>query len=547
MDRPVDKKTTAEGEQIFKGTPLSRGVGVAPVCIFNDTAGKDIPVFRINVNDISYEKDRLNKAFDATEEKLRELKERTREHIGEVEAAIFEVYLKMLRDSSIERKITELIEENHLNAEAAVAEIFDSYENELASSENEYMRERSSDISELKTRILGELRQVTPSFECSGQSGCVKDRERIIVAEELTPQLTMHMSTENIAGIVTEKGGSTSHAAIVARALGIPAVSGIKGIHSLLSCGTEIAIDGARGEVVLSPGPNTVARIEDQLPLRYKMPEKVSPVKGLTVMANINLAPDITNAINMKAEGIGLYRTEFEFLMTGRALSEEEQYTRYARVLGAMKNKPVYFRVLDLGSDKQFPALKFVTEDNPALGLRGARLLEESPELLRIQARALARASGENTAWVMFPMVVGAGQFIKLREAFREAVSDIKEADIKYGVMFEVPSACYEADDILREAEFASIGTNDLIQYFFAVDRNNDAVSYDHSPDREVFWKLLKNLAETADRHDRPISICGEMAGEARFLKNILRAGINTVSVSPRLIPEVRKTFKSGV
>lgn len=260
-------------------------------------------------------------------------------------------------------------------------------------------------------------------------------------------------------------------------------------------------------------------------------------------MANISLSSDVDGAVEMSAEGVGLYRTEFEFIGAGRSLNEDEQVEKYSYVLKKLDGRPAYFRMLDLGSDKQYPSQNSLYEENPALGLRGARFLEAEKDLFNTQARALARASSFGKVHVMLPMIVSAAQFVRMRDAFKEAVSDIKNSNLLYGVMFEVPSACYEAEDLLREADFGSIGTNDLIQYFFAVDRNNDLVSYDYTPETEVFKKLLISLKKAADKYSKPLSICGEMAGEEKYLELILQTRIDAVSVSPRLIPAIRTAY----
>jgi len=264
------------------------------------------------------------------------------------------------------------------------------------------------------------------------------------------------------------------------------------------------------------------------------------PVEALAVMANINLAAEVKTVRRMKAEGIGLYRTEMEFFAAGRLLDEDEQADRYARVLKAMDSQPVYFRLLDLGGDKPSPLFEFPAEENPSLGLRGTRYLLSRPDLLRTQARALARASRHATVHVMYPMVVGVDQFRRARRLFLEATAGLRKGDIRHGPMFEVPAAVFEAPELLAEADFASIGSNDLVQYLFAVDRNNENVAHDYSPDRPVFWRVLGDLVRAAREAGCPLSICGELASEPAYTRRLLALGVRTVSVSPRLIPGVR-------
>jgi len=263
------------------------------------------------------------------------------------------------------------------------------------------------------------------------------------------------------------------------------------------------------------------------------------------VFANLSLAKKVKEAVDHKAEGIGLYRTEFEFFSAGKILGEAEQYDLYLEVLKAMKGKPVYFRMLDLGGDKTADFLKLQKEQNPALGFRGSRLLLGHPELFRNQARALARASKHSRVHVMYPMVIDIEQFRKLKKTFEEATEDIPQGEIKHGLMFEVPSACLDAEEILKEADFGSIGTNDLIQYLFAVDRDNEFVAYDHHPDRKIFWHLIHHVAYEARKHRKPLSVCGELASNPAYARRLLAAGIRAVSVAPRAITGLRIAIKN--
>jgi phosphotransferase system enzyme I (PtsI) len=266
----------------------------------------------------------------------------------------------------------------------------------------------------------------------------------------------------------------------------------------------------------------------------------VEPVEGLTVMANINQAADVTEAVEHQAEGVGLYRTEFEFFVAGRTLNEEEQFERYAAVVKAMAGRPVCFRLLDVGGDKEAPFFDLPEEDNPYLGFRGSRLLLDRLDLLRAQARALARASVLGPVDVLYPMIVDRKQFVKLKEHFLEAIADLPVGQLRHGVMFEVPSACLEARELMEVADFGSIGTNDLIQYLFAVDRNNERVAYDYTPDRPVFWSILGRIVEAAAETGRTVSVCGEVASNPHYLSKLLELGLTTLSVSPRFIPELR-------
>jgi phosphoenolpyruvate-protein phosphotransferase len=378
-------------------------------------------------------------------------------------------------------------------------------------------------------------------LQCAGQPHCQKGHVRIVVAEELTPALTLELDAGHTLGFVTERGGKTSHAAILARALGIPAVTGIHGIHEALTCGTEVLINGNTGEVVVWPSAATRQAMQAVQPLPERAPLALPPVAGLQVLANISTAADVAEAQAMLAEGIGLYRTEFEHFAAGRLLTEDEQFAQYAAVLKAMNGRPVTIRLLDIGGDKTAPFFEIPPEPNPYLGFRGGRLLLARPDLLAPQARALARASTFGPLRVLYPMIIDLGQFLELKKRFAEAVRGLDASRVAHGVMFEVPSACLQARELLAVADFASIGSNDLIQYLFAVDRNNERVAYDYSPDRAVFWRLLEDLARAAAAAGKPLSVCGEMAGDPGYCARLIGIGIGTVSVSAKLIPAVRQ------
>jgi len=536
----------ANVETRFVGLPISGGTTVARVCLFNERRHSSLTAYRVEGDGLDREKNRVEQAVALASGQLDLVIENVSRRIGPAEAQIFEAQKAILADTVLVREILEAIDSQKLNAEAAVAQVLDAYESRLQEVADEYLRERASDIGEIRRRLLDVLADINPSLQCGDDQHCQQGRDRIIVAEELTPSLTVELDMDRILGFVTERGGRTSHAAILARALGIPAVSGIQGIHGLLSCGTELLVDGDAGEVIVWPRDETIARAKSDRRVAVRTPSPVDPVPGLTVMANISYAADVAQAVEHKAEGVGLYRTEFEFFAAGRILTEEEQLERYASVVRAMDGRPVCFRLLDIGGDKPAPFLDLPREDNPYLGFRGSRLLLGRKDLLRAQARALARASRLGPVDVMYPMIVDREQFVRLRGVFEEATADLPAGQLRHGVMFEVPSACLEARELLEAAQFASIGTNDLIQYLFAVDRNNELVADDYTPDRPVLWTVLGQIAAAAQTTGRTVSLCGEAASNVRLLPKLMKLGLTTLSVSPRFIPELRQAAKQA-
>jgi len=543
----------ASGQELrLKGHVLSEGVVVGQVCLFNEIQPEDLPAYEIDAAGVEQEIERLHKGIAVAVEQLKQVRQRVAERIGNAEAGIFVAQRTILEDPSLQKEIIERIRGKRDNAEVAVALVLDSYEQKLLELDDEYIRERASDIGEVRRRLLDAIAggKSARQFQCA-ESACAHGHDRVVVAIELTPGSIVALDLEHTRAFVTERGGVNSHAAILARALGIPAVSGIENVRQLARCESRILVDGFRGEVVLCPRPETV---EDALAREKTQSEALSgpatpmaPVEGFRVMANINLPGELDEALAMQAEGIGLYRTEFEVIAAGRMFSEDELYKRYARIVEAMKGATTTFRLLDVGSDKRLPFMRTPREENPALGWRGARLLLGNRELLATQARALARASRHGAIHVLYPMIVDREQFLSLRTHVLDAIDGIERGELYHGVMLEVPAACLQADELLEEADFASVGTNDLIQYLFAVDRDNKLVAADYSPDRPALWRLLRIIAEAGKKSGKPVSVCGELAGDPDYVAKLLNAGIDCVSTTARRIPRVRRAAQTAL
>ncbi len=530
-----------EREMRFKGLPISEGVVRARVYVIEAETGVSIPLYTVDEAALEGEKERLRAALKLAVIQLDEIAVQVAERIGPSQANIFMAQKMMVEDVVLVEEIMQAITQSRMNAEAAVDRTLDGYESVLAEVDDEYLSERASDIGEIRRRLLDNLRQAGVSDpSVVSRTTFDLDEVRVIVARELTPSETVALDPEFTAGFLTERGGAGSHAAILARAMGIPAVSGIPRIHKKLTHGQEVLLNGTTGEVVLWPTAATLGGYPSIMRKRSRKMDAIEPVENLQVLANISLSTELQEVEDCLAEGIGLYRTEIEFLAMGRALTEDEQYARYAKVAKAMAGKPFYVRLLDLGGDKAATFLNMPTEENPCLGYRGARLLMGESELLIPQVRALARASAHGPIHIMYPMIVDVKQFLTLRALVAQHIEDLPHDNVQHGVMFEVPSACLEATELFAMADFACIGTNDLIQYLFAVDRNNDKVAYDYNPDKPVFWNLLKKLADAAKAAGKPLSLCGEIGGEPRYVPKLMELGIRTVSVSPRLVGMAR-------
>jgi phosphoenolpyruvate-protein phosphotransferase len=535
-------------EARFTGYPISGGVAFAKACLLSDARHRNVPLDGVDAADRFLEKNRLLTAFSTVSEQLERVSEEMGWKVGHAESRIFQAQRTILTDSRLLEAILHLIDTAQVNAETATIRTIDGYQSQLLAVDNAFVRERADDLNDIQQRLLNALmdRHAHFHFHCSDELSCQRGCERVVVAEALMPSLTVGLHSESVRGFVTERGGLTSHAAILARGLGIPAVSGISGIHRLLDCGTPLIVDGNQGEVIAWPSAATISRLcvtapDDTWP-DDTWPDEVAPqASTVMILANISRAEEATLVIRSRADGIGLYRTEMEFIGENRILSEEEQYQRYVSVLQAMDGRPVCFRLLDIGGDKQAPFFGLPEEANRQLGCRGSRLLLERPDLLHPQARALARAAAHGPVDVLYPMIVDCSQFLKLKTAFQRATADLPAGDLRHGVMFEVPSACLQAQELLEHSHFASIGTNDLTQFLFALDRSSSHLYEEERLDHPSVWKLLQQVAEAARRTGRRVSICGEAAGEERFLAPLVQLGYTTLSVTPRQVPRLRK------
>ncbi len=529
-------------EARFQGLAISEGVGFAPVCLFNEQRHRHLPLHRVSQKGPAFERMRLSAAMDMVEAKLEAITRDVSSRIGQAEAQIFEAQRMILRDPEAAALMRRRIDEDGRGAEGAVCETLDYFEARLRGIADDYLRERATDIGDVRRRLLDALSSVAPDLLCAESGDCQAGRDRIVVASELTPALTVAMDPSLTRGLVTEHGGPASHAAILARAFGIPAVSGIERIHSRVACGTHALVDGRTGRLIVWPSKETLRGYPELLDRTPAESAAVEPVPGFRVMANISHASQAAEAARARAEGIGLYRTEFEFFSAGRLLSEDEQFELYAAVASAMRGQPAIFRLFDIGGDKNAPFLDLPRESNPYLGLRSSRYLAAHPEILAAQARALARAAEHGEVWAMYPMIIDVEQYLELRSLFERAAAGLPGTRrIRHGVMFEAPSACLEAEELFRHADFGSIGANDLIQYLFAVDRGNERVAYDYRADRPAFWRIVGEVARAARAAGRELSVCGEAAGDPALVGRFRAAGVRSISVSPRLIGDARR------
>jgi phosphotransferase system enzyme I (PtsI) len=441
-----------------------------------------------------------------------------------------------------------------LNAEGALKKILNRAREAFKRIEDEYLRERSSDIESVGERVLrnlmGETQQSIAGF----------DRKGIIVAHDLSPSDTLQMDRSFILGFVTDMGGRTSHTAILARSLGIPAVVGLESVTSLVNGGTPAIIDGTSGTVILNPSAETFKEylqkkqdydyVEKELLAYRQLPAVTLDGHGLTLRSNIELIEEVPTALQQGAEGIGLFRSEFLFLGTSEPPDEESQYRIYRDILQQIAPHEVTFRTLDVGGDKFVPDINLGDEPNPALGLRGIRFSLADRVLFKTQLRAILRASAHGPTRLMLPMVSGVAEVRNSREMIHQAMQELKaeghsfDGEIPVGIMIETPAAVLIADLLAAEVDFFSVGTNDLIQYCLAVDRANEHVAYLYEPLHPAVLRALRMICSAGRKGGIPVSMCGEMAGEAFYVPILLGLGFTELSMNPPCISRVKKIIR---
>jgi phosphotransferase system enzyme I (PtsI) len=530
-------------ETRLQGVPLSPGIALGRACFYERRRAEPDSTSPAGSRQ---EIQRLHDSLKWLARQRSALARQAEIKLGQEHAEVFEAHRLMLLDESFQSQLARGIEENGYSAEQAVKTVLNLYKEQLTAAGSEYFQQRVADISEIQQGLLGYLSRVTACRRCMDATGCSLGKcqlgnDHILVGEEITANLPIE-TDHNTVGFIVEKGGPNSHAIILARALRCPVVGGIQNLPASIPVEAQILIDGDSGEVILNPTEETLANYQPASAGRRQSLEMTTPVPGLEVMANIGQSVDIGDALAAGAEGVGLYRTEMELLVAGRLLNEEEQFARYCEVLRAMAGRPVYIRLLDLGTDKTAAWLETTLQDSALAGLRGARLLLAHPELLRKQARALARASIHGPIHVLYPMISSVDQFLELRALFDQAVADLQPADLQHGVLFEVPAACLAGRQLMQVADFGCIGTNDLIQYLFAEDRSEgNAASHASFETDPVLWELIQKLARVAAEAGKSMAICGELAGNPDYTGRIMSSGITAISTSPSHIARVRR------
>ena len=532
----------------LQGIAASDGIAIAKVYTLTEP---DLTVTKVTVEDSEKEVSRLDDALAASIKDVELIKETALKNLGEEEAQVFDAHLMVLSDPELIGQVKDSITSNKVNAESALKEVTDMFISIFAGMEdNPYMQERAADIRDVSKRVLAHLLGVKiPS------PATIKD-EVIIVAADLTPSDTAQLNRQYVKAFVTDIGGRTSHSAIMARSLEIPAIVGTKEVTSIAKDGDIIIVDGLSGDVFLNPSEEVIAEYRakaEAFAAQQAEWEKLKDSKTYTkdghqveLAANIGTPKDLEGVVNNGAEGVGLYRTEFLYMDSHEMPTEEDQFEAYKAVLEGMNGKPVVVRTMDIGGDKELPYLPLPHEMNPFLGYRAIRISLNEPEMFRTQLRALLRESVYGKLRIMFPMIATLNDFRGAKALLEEekakliaegvAVSD----DIQVGIMIEIPAAAVLAHQFAKEVDFFSIGTNDLIQYTMAADRMNERVSYLYQPYNPSILTLIKHVIDSAHKEGKWAGMCGEMAGDQTAVPLLVGLGLDEFSMSASSVLKTR-------
>lgn len=540
--------------EMLKGIAASDGVAIAKAYLL---VQPDLSFDKKSVEDTSAEESRLDGALAKSTTELQAIREKAAQSLGEEEAQVFDAHLMVLSDPEMIGQIKQNIQDNKVNAEAALKEVTDMYIGMFeAMDDNAYMQERAADIRDVAKRILAHLLGVTlpnPSMI---------DEEVVVVAHDLTPSDTAQLDRTYVKAFVTDIGGRTSHSAIMARSLEIPAIVGTKEITAKVKEGDILAVNGIDGDVIIHPTDAEKSDFEAKgkayadLKVEWEKLKHAETVtadgKHIELAANIGTPKDLEGVHNNGAEAVGLYRTEFLYMDSPDFPTEDEQYTAYTAVLEGMNGKPVVVRTMDIGGDKELPYLQLPHEMNPFLGYRALRisLSERGDEMFRTQMRALLRASVHGNLRIMFPMVATLKEFRAAKQIFEEEKATLvsegtKVSDtIQVGIMIEIPAAAVIADKFAKEVDFFSIGTNDLIQYTMAADRMNERVSYLYQPYNPSILRLIKNVIDASHAEGKWTGMCGEMGGDQMAVPLLVGMGLDEFSMSATSVLQTRSLMK---
>ncbi|NWG02847.1 MAG: phosphoenolpyruvate--protein phosphotransferase [Syntrophaceae bacterium] len=537
----------------LKGIAASPGIVIGKAYVFQDIL---LMVERRNLEEAHAEEEvaHLKEAIRQVTDELMEDNSQLSLRIGKKEAEIFLAHLAILKDPYFIARILKDIREDRVDAESAVLRQIDEFGEAFNKMGDPYLRERGADIRDIGRRIIGKLTSTQePPWDFK--------EPVILVTSELAPSDTVRLDKKKVLAFVTELGGRDSHAAILARSLGIPAVLGIEGLLSKVKKGDTLIVDGDTGIVLIRPPLELIQNYHDlqrkresyqtELCKLVSLPCETLGGREIRLWANIGGLTDLEYALRFGAYGIGLFRTELPFLVWRRFLSEDEQFSLYQKVVTEAAGREVTIRTLDFGGDKFFEDGKSQKEKNPFLGYRSIRVFLKEKDLFKQQLRAILRASAYGPVKILFPMISNIGEVTEIRDLFESTKKELQiegipfDEGILFGVMIEIPSVAILADQIAKEVDFLSIGTNDLTQYTLAVDRDNDLVKHLYDPLNPAVLRLIRNVVEVANRTNKQITLCGEMAGTAAYIPLLLGIGLTDLSMNPSCLLEAKKIVRS--
>ena len=532
------------------GIGASEGISIGKVLLYFEEK-IDMESYRTSTVPVEAENLKLEEGMKKTKLQLLAIRERVKEKLGEDKASIFDAHIELLEDEDLLSEIKERIKTESMTAVYAVNEGIGEYCELLSKLDDEYMRERATDLQDIGSRwvknILGikirDLSNLEPNI--------------VVVTHDLTPSDTAQLDLEHCAGFVTEIGGKTAHSAIMARSLEIPAIVGVGNVMTTIKEGEEIIIDGEKGELFISPTPEIIAEYKEMREQFLAEKEALKKLKNLPattidgrtvkIQGNIGKPEDVDAVIEAGAEGIGLYRTEFLFMDTDHMPTEAEQYVAYKTVVEKMKGKPVTIRTMDIGGDKVLPYLDLPTEMNPFLGYRAIRISLAHKDMFKTQLRAILRASAYGKVKIMYPMVCSINEIRKSNQILEECKKELDEIgklydkNIEVGIMVETPSTAMIAYKFAKEVDFFSIGTNDLTQYFLAVDRGNEKVSSLYTAYNPAVLEAIQKVIDAGHDKGITVSMCGEFAGDKKATEILLGMGLDSFSMSASSILGVKK------
>jgi phosphotransferase system enzyme I (PtsI) len=537
-----------------------RGIGVSPGIAFGEVSLTERVVFTSRKESISSpqaeeELNRLRGAVERTKNQLTSIKEQIKKKMGEEHSFIFDAHLLILFDKSLNLELERIIREEKARAEWAISRVHDKYQRIFESINDDYFRQRKSDVTDVLAKIYKNL-------EPTDRKRVDDKGEKILVAHDLLPsEAASRLSRGNVLAVAIDTGGQTSHTAILARSLDIPAVVGLHDISQRVKNGDFLIVDGTGGEVIVNP-PLAIRKEFDSKKKKYndyrKELRKTANLSSSTLdkvrffpLANIELPEEVNLALSLGAEGVGLFRTEFIYLQRETLPTEEDHFSIYSRIAKEAYPFPVYIRTVDVGGEKSLPQLKIEKEPNPALGLRAIRLSLRDRDLFKVQLKAIIRASFLKNVRIIAPMITEIEEVEEIKRLFREVKEELRANRVKFdekiplGAMIEVPAAAALTDILAKEVDYLSIGTNDLIQYYLAVDRSNEFVSYLYKPLHPSILRLIKYIIETAQKEGKEITVCGEMAADPLSAIVLLGFGLKKFSMNPIFIPRIKKALRS--